>query len=144
MESSFYLFSLSQVQCRRGSGGVCILNEDDFEERDQSGSLCHGWSTCYKFACSHGILLQYMGTCHISLALKICNITCFKIACRHGILLQYTGKKTETKMSVMEIEMVTGKKKVVRPFTQQKILGWEAVEPESLMEKFKSVQKVER
>ena len=59
-------------------------------------------------------------------------------------MLQYTGKKAETKMTVMEIEMVTGKKKVVRPFTQQKILGWEAVEPESLMEKFNSVQKVER
>ena len=58
--------------------------------------------------------------------------------------MQYTGKKTETKMSVMEIEMVTGKKKVVRPFTNKKILGWEAVEPESLMEKFNSVQKVER
>ena len=138
MESRFNLFSLSQVQCRRGSGGVSILNEDDFEERDQSGSLCHGWSTCFKFACSHGILLQYIGI------LKICNITCFKIACCHGILLQYTGKKAETKMTVMEIEMVTGNKKVVRPLTQQKILGWEAVEPESLMEKFNSVQKVER
>ena len=48
-------------------------------------------------------------------------------------------------MSVMEIEMVTGKKKDIRQsLTQQKILGWEAVEPESLMEKFSSVQKVER
>ena len=60
-------------------------------------------------------------------------------------MLQYIGKKRETKMSVMEIEMVTGKKKVIRQsLTQQKIVGWEAVEPESLMEKFNSVQKVER
>ena len=93
MESSFHLFSLSQVQCRRGSGGVSVLHEDDFEERDQSGSLCHGWSTCYKFACSDGILLQYIGICHISLASKTCNITCFKIACFHGILCSTQGRR---------------------------------------------------
>ena len=46
-------------------------------------------------------------------------------------------------MSVMEIEMVTGEG-YQQSLTRQKILGWEAVEPESLMEKFNSVQKVER
>merc|ERR1711874_847525 len=45
------------------------------------------------------------------------------------VCAKYNGAKEKTKMVVMEIEMVT---------------GWEAVEPESLMNKNISVQRVER